>query len=402
MKGKLVAVIISAFAFSSCYMVRAYKYRNLELSDVHSMPSVTIEKGDSARSFINKSRQQLYDEMGRRLDSMLSDTYTAAFVIIRNDTMIYESYFNGFDQSSLLPSFSVAKSIVGTLIGIAIHDGAMSPADPVTKYLPSLSRNDARFEKITIQNLLDMRSGIDFNEGSYDLKDDAIKLGFRPNIQKQVKKLKVKKAPGGELNYQSINTLLLAMALEKATGKSVHTYLSEKIWKPAGMEFDASWTVDSKKHQQEIAYAGVNAAARDYAKFGSLYLNDGKANGKQIIPSEWIKATVDADTMRKYDGYKNQLWGVSRYINFSDSLKARAYVNMHKNTGGVRSYTNKEGKKAFYVPYQSSEFYAQGILGEFVYVHPEKNLVIVRLGHFWKHKTISDPLSFIKLLADEM
>ncbi|MEO6134465.1 MAG: serine hydrolase, partial [Ginsengibacter sp.] len=325
-----------------------------------------------------------------------------AFLVIRNDSIIYENYFNGFNKESLLPSFSVAKSFVGTLTGIAVQEGKVSLDAPITQYIPELKKNDPRFEKITIQQLMDMRSGIKFNEGSYDLKDDAIKLGFRPNSEKQIRKLKIEMPSGEKFNYQSINTFLLGIALERVTGRSLSEYLSEKLWKPAGMEYSATWTIDSKAHHQEIAFAGVNATARDFARLGQLYLKKGAINNHRILSETWVRSTVDVDTMRKYDGYKNQFWGVSRYVSFPDSLDALKYKENNKNTGIIRSYFDKNKHKTFYVTYATPEFHAEGILDEFVYVDPTKNLIIVRLGHNWKSKSFSNALNFLKSLAYEL
>jgi CubicO group peptidase (beta-lactamase class C family) len=340
--------------------------------------------------------------MGKKLDSVLADTYTAAFLIIRNDSIIYEKYFDGFGEQSLLPSFSVAKSFVGTLVGIASDEGKISVNASITDYIPELKKNDARFEKITIRNLLDMRSGILFREGTYNLKDDAIKMAFRPNTIKQLRRLKIEKPSGGEFNYQSINTYLLAIALQRVTGKKLSAYLSEKIWKPAGMEYDATWTVDSKAHQQEIAYAGVNATARDFARLGKIYLQNGNVNDHRILSQQWINATINKDTMQKYDGYRNQFWGVDRYKVFSDSLDAINYKMQSNLTGKVTSFINKSKVKSFFISYPSPEFYAEGILGQFIFVQPEKNLIIVRLGHFWKNKNFPDPVNFLKAVSVEL
>ena len=395
-------LIIVATILFSCYAIRAYKYRKLELPDVNKMPFVAIEKGNASDLFLVANHKVDNQPLSKKLDSLLADTYTAAFLIIRNDSIIYEKYFDGFGESSLLPSFSVAKSYVGTLVGIASDEGKISVNASITDYIPELKKNDPRFEKITIRNLLDMRSGILFNEGTYNLKDDAIKMGFRPNTIKQLRKLKIEKTSGGEFNYQSINTYLLAIALQRVTGKKISAYLSEKIWKPAGMEYNATWTVDSKAHQQEIAYAGVNATARDFARLGKIYLEKGTVNGHRILSEQWINATVNKDTMQKYDGYRNQFWGVKRYKIFPDSLDAVNYKMQQTLPGRVSSFINKSKVKSFFIPYQTPEFYAEGILGEFIYVQPEKNLIIVRLGHFWKNKNFPDPVNFLKALAVEL
>ena len=399
---RICYLIIVATILSSCYAIRAYKYRKLELSDVNKMPSVAIEKGNNPDLFLVGKQEDTYQRMGKKLDSVLADTYTAAFLIIRNDSIIYEKYFDGFGEQSLLPSFSVAKSFVGTLVGIASDEGKISVNASITDYIPELKKNDARFEKITIRNLLDMRSGILFREGTYNLKDDAIKMAFRPNTIKQLRRLKIEKPSGGEFNYQSINTYLLAIALQRVTGKKLSAYLSEKIWKPAGMEYNATWTVDSKAHQQEIAYAGVNATARDFARLGKIYLQNGNVNDHRILSQQWINATINKDTMQKYDGYRNQFWGVDRYKVFSDSLDAINYKMQSNLTGKVTSFINKSKVKSFFISYPSPEFYAEGILGQFIFVQPEKNLIIVRLGHFWKNKNFPDPVNFLKAVSVEL
>ncbi|HVG43028.1 MAG TPA: serine hydrolase, partial [Chitinophagaceae bacterium] len=213
-------------------MLRAYKMRKLRLEDNDKVPTVSIQKADTPFHYFNAAGGEEYKDLATFLDTNLARSYTAAFLVIRNDSIIYERYFNGFNQQSLLPSFSVAKSFVGTLVGIALKEGTIKSTDePITKYLPELEKRDPAFSKITIQHLLDMRSGIQFNEGAYNLKDDAIKLGFRPNLLKHALKLNVQEEPGKKFRYQSINTELLALILERASGKKVSLYMQEKLWK---------------------------------------------------------------------------------------------------------------------------------------------------------------------------
>src|SRR5690606_28697541 len=137
--------------FSSCYVARAYKYRDLALTDIHKMPSVIIQKGDKTDPFINGTSAPGHKQLSTTLDTLLAGSYTATFLVIRNDSVIYEKYFDEFNEESLLPSFSIAKLFVGSLTGIAVHAGLLSLNDPVTKYIPVLKKKDARFEKISIQ-----------------------------------------------------------------------------------------------------------------------------------------------------------------------------------------------------------------------------------------------------------
>lgn len=369
-------------------MIRAYNNRHLTLTSHKQLPFSVINKGDSSFHFFEATTQEKFRASKMNLDTTLANTQTAAFVIIRNDSIIYEKYFDGFDQTSLFPSFSVVKSFVGTLTGICFEEGKIkSLQEPMTNYLPEFLQKDERFKQITIQHLLDMRSGLKWNEGNYGLKDDAIKMAFRPNITPYIYKVKVKEPPGKQ-QYQSINTLLLAMIIEKATGTSITNYLQQKLWQPLGMETKATWTTDKPK--REIAYAGLNATARDFAKFGDLYLHNGEWNGKQILSRDWVTSTSSIDSMMKWEGYRNQFWGNESYKEFADSLSAVAAAPaITPSSGGVKSYTTKDGVRKFYIAYTAASFYALGILGQYIYINPANNTVIVRMGHFWKHPSMS-------------
>ena len=366
---------------TSCYMIRAYKVRKFQLTDPQRMPYVSIPASTIPYQFKNDSTDDRYKDIKSYLDSTLPRSLTAAFLVIKNDSIIYERYFNGFTQDSKLPSFSVAKSFVSTLISVALMEGKISSLqDPITKYLPELIETDSRYERITLQHLLDMKSGLHFNEGSYGLHDDAIKLGFRPNLYKHVLKVKIEKEPGKEFKYQSINTELLALALEKATGKKLSTYLQEKIWQPLGAEFEANWNVDSKKHKQEIAFAGLNAAARDFAKLGQLYLNKGTWRGKQVLNPVWVSTVNNVDSMEKAAGYKNQWWSELINVYFQDSLSADRFRRITPHSDQV----NKTAR-GYQVRYRTDAFNAEGILNQFIYIKPKSNIVIVRLGRNWYH-----------------
>lgn len=370
-----------AFYCSSCYLIRAYKVRDFQLTDHERLPSLVIAKSSHPYHFADGTRNEHYKNLRNYLDSSLPRSFTAAFLVVKNDSIIYENYFNGFTQASLLPSFSVAKSFVATLVSIAVKEGKIkSFQEPITNYLPPLYKKDKRFSKITLQHLLDMRSGLHFNEGSYGLKDDAIKLGFRPHLLKHAMKVKVEKEPGGEFNYQSINTELLALIIENATGQKISAYMQQKLWQPLGAEYNATWNIDSKKHQQEIAFAGLNATARDFAKLGQLYLNNGQWQGEKILDPSWIQTVDNADSMSKAGGYKNQWWSSLNYRYFLDSASA---VNFKYKTS--HSTSVRKTAKGYRVGYRTDAFSAEGILNQYIYINPKNRVVIVRLGRFWNH-----------------
>jgi CubicO group peptidase (beta-lactamase class C family) len=365
-------------------MIRAYKVRKFQLTDPQRMPFVSISPSTTPYHFKEDSIENRYRDIKKYLDTTLPKSHTAAFLVIKNDSILYERYFNGFTPQSKLPSFSVAKSVVSTLVSVALMEGKIrSLQDPITKYLPELYQKDIRYERITLQHLLDMKSGLHFNEGTYGLKDDAIKMGFRPNLLKHVLKVKIDTEPGKKFKYQSINTELLALAVERATGKKLAPYLQEKIWQPLGAEYEANWNVDSKKHQQEIAFAGLNATARDFAKLGQLYLNNGTWQGKQVLSSSWVTTVNNADSMEKANGYKNQWWSelVSTY--FNDSLSA-----VHFRDHTPFSHPVRKTAKGYQVRYRTDAFDAEGLLNQFIYINPKSHIVIVRLGRYWYHPSL--------------
>jgi CubicO group peptidase (beta-lactamase class C family) len=368
-------------------MLRAYKVRKLKLTDHQKLASVPIQKSDHPVFFINAVAQKKLGPQQRYLDSMLSESETAAFIVIRNDSLLYERYDMGFTRSSILPSNSMAKSFTGTLVGIAIKEGKIkSDLEPVTTYLPELGKRDPRFHLITIRHLLDMRSGLLFKEGSYNLWDDAVRSGFRPHLQKHILKIKIAEPPG-KFNYQSINTQLLGLIIQRATGTPLQSYLEEKLWKPMGAEFDATWNIDSKKRRQVMISAGLNATAVDFAKLGRLYLNGGATPEGRIVDASWVRTVGNTDSMEKYEGYKSQWWNRRISTPFKDSLRAvrsrrsKKYARVHKEEN---SYT---------LSYRTDAFSAIGFMNQIIYVHAKKKLIIVRLGRKW-----SAPLAFTGII----
>jgi CubicO group peptidase (beta-lactamase class C family) len=355
----------------------------MNLTDHQKLPSVPVHRADSVFRFFEGAGAPQYSRISAWLDSNLQQSQTAAFLVVRHDSIIYEKYFNGFDPQSLLPSNSMAKSFTGSLVSIAHEEGKIrSLSDPITYYIPELKPRDPAFEKITIQHLLDMRSGLDFNEGSYDLKDDAIRYGLTRNLEKQLLKAKIAQEPG-RFRYQSINTQLLGLIIERATGKKLPDYLEEKIWKPMGAEHDATWNVDSKKHQLAISSAGINAVARDFARFGRLYLNGGRAGAKQVVDEAWVQAVASEDTMQRWGGYKNHWWSRMPFRSFEDSATAMAFRDQTAFSVPVRRVGN-----SYRVGYRTGAFNASGFLNQIIYVNPDKDLVIVRLGKRFRNANL--------------
>lgn len=358
-------------------MMRAYKVRKLKLTDHKRLPSVTIEKANQPFHFTNSKHLSKYNAIRSRIDSFIANTETAAFLLIRNDTLIYEGYFKGFDETTLFPSNSMAKSYTGTLVGIALEEGLIiSDMEPITNYLPELGKRDRRFHNITIRHLLDMRSGLLFNEGNYNLRDDAVQLGFRPNLEKHILKIRIQEKPG-RFKYQSVNTQLLGLIVQRVSKKPLQDYLEEKLWKTMGTESNATWNVDSKKRSQVMISAAINATARDFAKLGRLYLAKGKWNAKTILSPHWVSQVSSGDTMEKYGGYKNQFWNQRVTQAFKDSLRASRSRRNKKHTILMNE------QNSYYLSYRTDAFSANGFMNQIIYIHPRKNIIMVRLGRQW-------------------
>ena len=268
----------------------------------------------------------------------LHDEYdTAAFLIIKNDSIWYENYFGKYGSNSKTNSFSMAKSIVSALLGKAIMQGHIEDlGQPVSDFFPQFDSS------LKVGDLASMASGLNWEENYYSPFSMTARAYFDDNIREQILNLKVVEEPGEEFKYLSGNTQLLAMVLEKATGKPVSKYLSENFWKPMGMRNNALWQLDSEESGMEKAYCCIASNARDFARFGKLYKDFGKWKGEQLLDSSFVAKSVQPRFEdSKYYGYG--FW--------------------------LADYKNKE------------IFYMRGILGQYVIVIPEDNLIIVRLGH---------------------
>jgi len=228
------------------------------------------------------------DSKIKDLPAFLKKHQTTSFLFIRNDSLLYEYYGDKRNKESINPSFSVMKTFLSALMGITISEGSIkSTQEPITNYLKELTAPG--FEKIRIEDLLNMRSGISFNETYTSPFGQMPRYYYGLNLQRYIRKLKIKEPPDQHFDYISVNTLLLSMIIEKATGKKLSEYLTEKIWQPLGMEYPATMSIDSKRHQTIKAFCCLNARARDFAKFGRLYLKKGKWQGKLIVPGKWVE-----------------------------------------------------------------------------------------------------------------
>ena len=277
----------------------------------------------------------------------VDQTETTAFIIIKNDSILFEGYGNGYTRSSINTSFSIAKSITSMLVGIAIDEGAInSTNDPITMYIPELLESDEQIKEVTLANLLMMQSGFYYRD--HDLVwGDKPKNYYHPCLRSRTLKVKMDEPPGKRWQYMGYNPILCGILLERVTGESVSGYFQNKIWSELGMEFPASWSIDSEEGQMEKMESGVNGRAIDFAKLGRLMLLDGNWEGKQIISKAWVK----------------------EYTSPEGNIKAGDGVN-YKNFCGFFPANEKH----------PVSFAATGHLGQFIFVSPSEQTIIVRFG----------------------
>jgi CubicO group peptidase (beta-lactamase class C family) len=291
-----------------------------------------------------------------RLDPFLAGSETTAFLVIQGDRLLYEGYFNGSSRTSTQTSFSTAKSFGSALIGIAIDEGYIhSIDDPITRYLPELASHPG-LDRVTIRHLLAMSSGLDYNgtgSGGGLFGDDA-RTYYHPDLRALALGVRAGVSPGSRWQYNNYHPLLLGMILERATGRPVSTYLSEKLWQPLGMEAPGSWSLDSVHDGFEKMESGLNGRAIDFAKFGALYLQAGTWQGRQLVPRAWVEASTHPDPTMPTPATSPPGEEWARSVGY--------------------------GYEWWVDPRASGRFYAAGNFGQFIYVAPDRDAVLVRFG----------------------
>lgn len=322
-----------------------------------------------------------------QLDDFLENhTQTTAFLVIHKDSILYENYFRGYDHQDIFPSWSIAKSFTGTLLGIAIEEGYIHSAqDLVKNYLPELEGCHEYWNELTLEHLLNMRSGFDYNELTYKKPKKGItNLYFSKNSIENIKKVDFDHKPGTFGKYSSLDTQVIGLVLERVLGKPLSMYLEEKIWTPLGMESEAIWNYESQKFDHTKAYCCIKATARDYAKLGRLYLNKGNWNGTQIVSEDWVeKATTPfaANRCYQYHWYmesklKTEERDGEKILKvYDDSLQAAEHIDP---TNEFVTFIPKE--RGYAIKQCGTSFFAAGVFEQRIFVDPVHELIYVRMG----------------------
>ncbi len=361
--GLILIILLILLVQPNPYFRRAIYYNTADITDYKIFDNRTIDTGQPQEWNISVDYNK-YSLSSKELD-FLRSYETVAFLIVKDTSLLFETYWDEYSESSMSNSFSMAKSIVSLLVGIAIDEGKIgSVDDPLTKYIPEYI-NDKN-SNIKIRDLLTMSSGIEWNESYINPFSVTTKAYYGNNLNSIVLNAKAKEQPGVKFDYITANPQLLSMILKKVTGMPLAEYASEKLWKPLGAEHIASWSLD-KEGGDEKAYCCFNSNARDFARIGQLILNKGKWNGRKIISKEYVeKALTPASNLVNEEGQHVDFYGYQWWLSNYKDLQIS---------------------------------YARGILGQYIIVIPSKNIVIVRLGHKRdKTKINHHPLDFYKYI----
>ncbi|HKQ56677.1 MAG TPA: serine hydrolase, partial [Candidatus Eisenbacteria bacterium] len=296
------------------------------------------------------------DQVMRPLAEYLERRQIRAFLVMQDDTIVYERYAQGYDAQTRSSSFSVAKSITSALLGLALRQGSIrSLDDSVTTYVPELARNPA-YRGVTIRHLLGMASGAAYTRTNghlwHDLRSGDARFYYTSNVEGDLLRQGREDPPGLRWAYKDSDAILLGWVLARATGRTVATQLEEGIWRPMGAGHDASWDLDRRGGHENTA-SGLNATARDLARFGRLYLEGGARDGVQILPREWVEASTTLDPARPEPEVVT--WWQMQHQRYW-------WIPMH----------NWDAER---------DFFADGSRGQRIYVHPRSRVVIVQLAN---------------------
>jgi len=328
------------------------------------------------------------DLQPRPLAEYLERRQVRAFLITKDDTILYEHYSHGYGPGTTSSSFSVAKSVLSALLGQAIAKGSIrSLGDSASAYVPELARSKA-YAGVTLRNLLEMRSGVAYTRTNgksfHDLRSDDAHIYYTKNREHFLMAQHRQDPPGARWAYKDSDAEALGWVLERATKKTIAQQLETQVWRPMGAEHDASFDLDHKNGRESVS-SGLNATARDFARFGRLYLEGGRSGGNQVLPADWVAASTTRDSSR--------------------------------TEPEVVTWWQMQHQHYWWIPLQNwqaeQDFFADGSRGQRIYVHPRSHLVIVQLAndskqefpfrklvHAWLHEPFRYPVSIpSRLLA---
>jgi len=342
----IIGVCLVFYIVAPDYLVNAMQRLGPRIDDYTFFENRVIEAGtyDPWEIDDNYNKTTLPETVHEQIE----EYDPVAFLVIQNEKIKYEEYWDGYNEKSLSNSFSAAKSVVALLIGVALDEGKIKSLDqPVGDFLPEY--NEGSRKDLAIRQVLTMSSGLNWEEKYTTPFSTTARAYYGSNIADLVIDLEVVEEPGVYFEYLSGNTQILAMIVEAATGQRISEYASEKIWSSIGAQHNALWCLDTEDGMEK-AYCCFNTNARDFARFGQLVLNNGIWNNKEIISEDYI----------------------------TDATTAKEYLLDKRDNKPVDFY----GYQWWIIDYKGLKIpYMRGILGQYIYSIREKNAVVVRLGH---------------------
>ncbi len=338
-------LIVLIYGFNIEYILKGIRVTYLTgnntafLSDYEYFDNRVIDPSPFAQPWAKHNNYNTIKETDELAD-INKERETKAFLVIKNDSILYEKYFDGYSESSKSNSFSMAKSIVVTLLGKAIMEGKIKGFDqPVSDFFDEYKAGFGA--ELTVGNLASMSSGMEWSEKYYSIINITTESYFTDDLRSLILNQKIINKPGQKFRYSSGDTQLLGMVIEKATNTNLSDYLKNNFTIPMGFENEALWQLDSEESGIEKAYCCFASNAKDFARFGKLYKNNGKWNNEILLDSTFINKAI------------NPVYEDSPYYGY-----------------GWWLYTF-EDKKVFTM---------NGHRGQFVIVFPEEDIIIVRLG----------------------
>jgi CubicO group peptidase (beta-lactamase class C family) len=343
----VIVVVGLAFTNQLAHLKNFMFWGEHTIHDYNTHPLRKVEKANAPQSWEYDSAYNS-STIPTDLLSIIDSNDTHAFLVIQNGKLLFEKYWDGYDSTRLSGSFSAAKSIVSLLVGIALDEGKIKSLDePVANYVDHFKTNG--LDKITIKHLLTMSSGTNYMESDKSYFSMNAYGYYGDDLEYMVEMMEKKEDPGVFWQYRSGDTQVLGLLVEKVFGQNISTLVSERFYKPMGAEYDAFWLLDGDE-KREKAFCCFNAAARDYARFGQLVLNKGSWNGKQIVSEKYVaEATSPAGFLKDRDENNQPV----------DFYGYQYWILKHSNVTAIAQ---------------------NGLFGQYVYIIPEKNAVVVRLG----------------------
>ena len=349
--------LVSIVVFDVSYLFHGLRctyfrgYKSAQIDDHRFFYTRTVESDSS----INIPFAKNYNKNEKNLDSlisMLDQSGSVAFLVIKDDSLRFEKYWGSAGTGSTTNSFSMAKSITSLLVGCAIRDGYIDGVEQdVFDFIPEIKQTEG-FESVKIKHLLEMSSGLSWLENYKRPISVTAKAYYGTNLQNLTLSREFVNPPGLAYKYQSGNTQILGILLERAVGESVSSYAGRSLWSRIGAEKDALWTLDYNGGVEKV-FCCFNSNARDFAKIGLLMLNRGRVGDRVVVDETYVDWLLSKPKLMDGDDRFGRL-GTT--------------VDYYSNSWWVGRVLDKD------------IFYARGFLGQYIVVIPEINVVFVRLG----------------------